>query len=124
MSRIDDCGLSSVALLDFFDFSVNAFAMRVQMRHFVRCSRRVVTNKNNLNNKKNQFVFFIFHFYLFRNRQEVEEGREVEEGHHPIWTNMVVMMEEGHPIWTMEEVQGRQQQQQKLQHDEVLTMHS
>ena len=133
MSRIDDCGLPSVALLDFFDFSVNAFAMRVQMRHFVRCSRRVVTNKNNLNNKKNQFVFFIFHFYLFRNRQEVEEGREVEEGHHPIWTNMVVMMEEvqevqeveeGHPIWTMEEVQGRQQQQQKLQHDEVRTMHS
>jgi transposase len=43
---------------------------------------------------------------------------------------MVVMMEEvqeveeGHPIWTMEEVQGRQQQQQKLQHDDVRTMHS
>jgi hypothetical protein len=46
---------------------------------------------------------------LFRNRQEVEEGQGVEEGH-PIWTNMAAMMEEvqeveeGHPIWTMEEV--------------------
>jgi len=69
-------------------------------------------------------MFFHFVFYLFRNRQEVEE---VEEGH-PIWTNMVAMMEEvqeaeeGHPIWTMEEVWG-QEQQQKLQHDEVRTMH-
>jgi hypothetical protein len=60
----------------------------------------------------------------------VKEGQEVEEGH-PIWTNMVVMMEEvqeveeGHPIRTMEEVQQQQeQQQQKLQHDEVRTMHS
>jgi hypothetical protein len=60
----------------------------------------------------------------------VEEGQEG----HPIWTNMVVMMEEvqevqevqeGHPIWTMEEVDGKQQQRQKLlHHDEVHTMHS
>jgi hypothetical protein len=39
---------------------------------------------------------------------------EVEEGH-PIWTNMVVMMEE---------VQEVEEGQQKLQHDEVRTMHS
>jgi transposase len=41
----------------------------------------------------------------------MEEVQEVQE------------VEEGHPIWTMEEVR-LQEQQQKLQHDEVRTMHS